>query len=87
MSRPVPRNIDKPNRVTEYVFTFLAVYYGLMFLTQYLLLSLTAAFFAVYFVNKVTMDKPEGQTYRLLYRYIKIGKMIPSPRFVKRFEV
>ena len=87
MSRPVPRNIDKPNRNAEFAFSFLLVYYGLMFLTHEVLLAFVSACFTVYAVNKLTIDKPEGQAYRLFYRYIRMGRMIPGANQVKRFEI
>lgn len=87
MSRPVPRNIDKPNRITEYVVTFVIVYYSVMFFSRHALVSFGAAFLMVYIVNKLTMDKPEGQAYRTVYKYIQIGRMRPTPAKVKHFEV
>ncbi|MDD9920488.1 MAG: hypothetical protein OXR68_07700 [Alphaproteobacteria bacterium] len=85
--RPVPRNIDKPNRSAEFLFSFLVVYYGLMFMFHHPLLAFTVAVFTVYMVNKLTIDKPEGQAYRLFYRYVRIGRMVPGANQVKRFEV
>ena len=86
-ARPVPRNIDKPNRNAEYAFSFMGSYFITMFLFHEALLSIFIAISSIYFIYKVTLDKPEGQSYRLFYRYYKIGKMIPTPRFVKRFEI
>ena len=91
--RQVPRNIDKPNRNAEFAFTFLGVYYVTLFVSKNItgesepLLAIVLAVFAVYFMNKLTIDKPEGQAYRLAYRYIRIGKMIPGPKHVKKFEI
>jgi hypothetical protein len=87
MARPVPRNIDKPNRNAEFAAAFLTVYYGLMFMTHEALLAFTMASLSVYFIHKVTIDKPEGQAFRLFYKYVKFGRLIPSPTYVKRFEV
>ena len=86
-SRPVPRNIDRANRNAEFVMTFLVVYYSIMFLFHEPLMALVFGMFGVYFVNKLTMDKPEGQAYRFIYRYIRIGHVMPSPRFVKKLEM
>lgn len=85
--RPVPRNIDRPNRTPEYVTSYLVAYYGTMFLTHEPLIGLTVGLTAVYIIYKVTLDKPEGMMMRLAYRYVKIGKMIPSPRHAKIFEI
>lgn len=87
MARPVPRNIDKPNRNAEFAFTWLTLYYGIMFLMKEPLVAFMVACSGVYLVYKVTLDKPEGQAFRLVYRYLQIGKMRPTPKFVKRFEV
>lgn len=95
MARPVPRNIDRPERLPEFIVTWLAVYYSLMFITGFLagpggynaLIAFTAACFAVYIVYRITLDKPEGMMFRLFYRYFPLGKMVPSPARVKIFEV
>lgn len=87
MSRPVPRNIDKPDRTIEFVVTFLAVYFPVMFVTHQALAAIGLGFIAVYMVYKYTIDKPEGLAMRMLYRYVQLGRMRPSPRFVKRFEI
>lgn len=86
-ARPVPRNIDKPNRVPEYVITWVASYYGTIFLTGETLLGFLVSFFAVYLMYRFTLDKPEGIMMRILYRYVQIGKLRPSPRYVKHFEL
>lgn len=86
-ARPVPRNIDKPNRLPEFIIAFIGGYYGTMFLTHAPLISIGVAGFLVYLIHKLTMDKPEGQMYRVLYKYTNLGKFMPSPRRVKRFEV
>ncbi len=85
--RSVPRNIDRANRSAEYIMTFLFVYYGLMFTTNDVLISFPSAIGAVYFIYKITLDKPEGQAYRLMYKYVQIGKMKPTPKKVKNFEI
>lgn len=85
--RSVPRNIDRPNRTPEYVITFLAVYYGTMFLTGKPLFGLLCGGLATYIMYKVTLDKPEGLAMRVFYKHVKFGKMRPSPRFCKKLEV
>lgn len=86
-SRPVPRNIDAPNRVPEYVITWVVAYYGTMFIAQQALIAFIVSFGAVYLMYRFTMDKPEGMMMRIIYRYIQIGKLRPSPRYVKWFEL
>jgi preprotein translocase subunit SecY len=85
--RPVPRNIDKPNRTPEYVIAFLTVYFTTRFVTQATLVSLMAGFFATYFMYKLTMDKPEGMAMRFLYRQFQIGGLRPTPKVCKRLEI
>lgn len=85
--RPVPRNIDRPNRTPEYAISFLAVYYGTMFISGKPLFSLLAGFVATYIMYKVTLDKPEGLAMRLLYKKVQFGKMRPTPAKCKRLEV
>lgn len=85
--RPVPRNIDKPNRTPEYVVTFLAFYYLMIFLTSNAMFALGVGCFATYIMYKVTLDKPEGLMLRIAYRYIQLGKMRPTPAKCKKLEV
>lgn len=85
--RPVPRNIDRPNRTPEFVMTYLAVHFTLMFLIGKPLVAITIGLLSVYFMYKVTLDKPEGLALRLIYRKIQLGKMRPSPAVCKRLEV
>lgn len=85
--RSVPRNIDRPNRTPEYVITFLFTYYAVMFLSRQTLPALMLGFLATYGMYKVTVDKPEGLAMRIIYRYIQLGRMRPSPKFCKRLEV
>lgn len=85
--RSVPRNIDRPNRMPEYAFTFLVAYYGLLFLTGKGLVGLVGGGFATYLMYKLTLDKPEGLAMRLLYRYVQFGRMRPTPKYCKRLEV
>lgn len=86
-ARPVPRNIDKPNRMAEYTFTSMGTYFGVMFIMHDPLVAIGLAIAAVYFIYKVTLDKPEGQSYRLFYKYFQIGRMVPTPRWVRKFEI
>lgn len=85
--RPVPRNIDRPNRNAEFAVTFMGVYYGLMFLTHKPLLAIGMAMLSVYVVYKLTLNKPEGMAYRLWYRYFGIGKMVPPAKKVPKFQL
>lgn len=85
--RPVPRNIDRPNRTPEFVMTYLAVHFTVMFFTQKALVAITLGLLSVYFMYKITLDKPEGLALRLIYRKIPLGKMRPSPAVCKRLEV
>ncbi len=86
-ARPVPRNIDKPNRNAEFALSFLVTYYGLMFLFRDPLVAFASACGAVYAVNRLTIDKPEGQAFRFVYQYVRFGRMVPPPRYVRKFEV
>ena len=86
-TRPVPRNIDKPNRMAEYVLTFLTVYYSIQFMFYKPLISLGAAMLACYFVYKATLNKPEGLAFRVLYRMVVFGGMIPNAKKVPKFEI
>ena len=85
--RPVPRNIDRPNRTPEYAVAFLSVYYMTLFMTGKGLFSLVAGALAAYIMYKVTLDKPEGLAMRLAYRHVKFGKMRPSPKYAPHLEV
>jgi hypothetical protein len=86
-SRPVPRNIDAPNRMPEYAISFVATFYSTMFLLHMPTVSLILATCSVYLIYKYTLDKPEGLMFRAIYRYAQIGRFRPSPRYVQRFEV
>lgn len=87
VARPVPRNIDRPNRNAEYAFTFLGVYYSVMFVMKEPLLAFGMAVIAVYMVYKFTLDKPEGMAYRFMYRHMQLGKMMPTPKKTRRLEI
>lgn len=86
-TRPVPRNIDKPNRSAEYLISFLLVYYGLQFMFYKPMLSIGGGALACYFVYKVTLNKPEGMAYRLMYRHVTFGGMYPNAKKVSKFEI
>lgn len=85
--RPVPRNIDRPNRTPEFAISFLMTYYGVMFITGKALFALLLGFLATYLMYKMTLDKPEGLAMRLLYKKVQFGKMMPSPVKCKKLEV
>jgi len=85
--REVPRNIDQPNRAPEFAFTSLVVYYGVQYITMKPLFAIIATLLANYIVYRVTIGKPEGAAYRLMYKAGGLGKMIPSPKKVKKFEI
>jgi hypothetical protein len=85
--RPVPRNIDRPNRAPEYAFTFLVCWYTPMFLFQSPLLSFVCTVLGIYGMYRLTLNKPEGYAYRLLFRAVQIGKMMPNPRNAPKFEI
>ena len=88
-ARAVPRNIDRPNRLAEYIIVALAAYYGVMFLFHDPMPAFGAGGAAWYLMMKLTVDKPERQVYRLIYRlkFVKFGKMMPGPAQVSKFEV
>lgn len=85
--RSVPRNIDKPNRMPEYAMTFLSVYFVVMFLSHRALAAIVLAALCTYLMYKVTLDKPEGLAMRVIYRYIQLGGLKPTPRRCKKLEV
>jgi type IV conjugative transfer system protein TraL len=85
--RPVPRNIDRPNRIPELVMSYLAVHFSIMFLTQKALIAITLGMLAVYLMYKITLDKPEGIAMRVIYRYLQLGKMRPTPTRCRKLEV
>lgn len=88
MTRPVPRNIDAPNRIPEFAVTFNVVFHGLnLIFNAPAPMSLGAALGAMYFIYRYTIDKPEGLAMRMLYRYVQIGNFRPTPARVKRFEL
>jgi hypothetical protein len=87
MMRPVPRNIDKPNRSIEYVVTFLIAHYAIMFTIQHVLLAWGVGLMSVYIVYRLTQNKPEGTAFRVFYRFVNIGGFVPNPKKTKKFEI
>ena len=85
--RPVPRNIDRPNRNAERAFAFLISWYGTMFLTESSLIAFCVTVLVQYAVYKLTLNKPEGAAFRLYYRFGNIGKFFPNPKTAKKFEI
>ena len=86
-SREVPRHIDAPNRMPEFVMAALGGYYSTMFLTRNALLAFFVSFVAIYAVYRFTLGKPEGYAMRFIYKFTSFGKGIPTPRHVKHFEI
>ncbi len=84
--RPVPRNIDRPNRTPEYVMTYLSVHFAIMFTIGKPLVAIVIGMLSTYLMYKVTLDKPEGLALRIIYRKIQLGKMRPSPAVCKKLE-
>ena len=87
MSRQVPRNIDRPNRNAEYAATFMVTWYGTMFMFHNPLLSLILTFMTFYLTYKLTLNKPEGAIYRIVYKRFGLGKMVPPPKKSRKFEI
>ena len=85
--RPVPRNIDRPNRMVEYIVAFLAGHYGVMFTAQHVLLAWGVGLMAVYITYKLTQNKPEGSAFRFFYKFASIGRFVPNPKTTKKFEI
>lgn len=85
--RQVPRNIDRPNRNAEHAATFMIAYYGTMFMFHEPMLSIGLTIMAHYLTYKLTLNKPEGSVYRLVYKRVGLGRMLPPPRRVPRFEI
>lgn len=67
--------------------SFLFVYYSLQFMFYKPLISIGGGALACYFVYKITLNKPEGMAFRLMYRHARFGGMIPSAKKVSRFEI
>jgi hypothetical protein len=87
-SREVPRHIDAPNRLPEFVLAALGGYYTTMFLTRnnFLIAAMVSAM-CVYVMYRLTLGKPEGYAMRFIYRFVSFGKGIPTPRHVQRFAI
>lgn len=87
MTRPVPRNIDAPNRIPEFAVTFVIAFHGTNFLIDEPIGALAAGVAAIYLIYRYTIDKPEGLAMRIIYKYVQIGNFRPTPARVKRFEI
>jgi hypothetical protein len=85
--REVPRNIDAPSRAPEFALTSMASYYGTQYITGRPLIAIIVCILCNYIVYRVTIGKPEGAAFRLMYKLGGLGKMIPSPKRVKKFEI
>jgi hypothetical protein len=87
--RPLARNLDRPNRMVEYVIGYVTGYYvGIIFLNSpfsaYFL-----GFVTVYLAYRLTKDKPEGIMIRLAYKFspFKMKFFLPSPKLAPRLEI
>ena len=87
MMRPVPRNIDRPNRMAEIIIVFLIGHYGVRFMCQSVIMAWAAGLGGVYIINKITANKPEGTFFRLWYKVAPIGKFLPNPKKAPWFEL
>lgn len=85
--RPVPRNIDAPSRAPEFALTSMVSYYGVQYITSNPLIAFIVCILCNYIVYRITIGKPEGAAFRLMYKMGGLGKMIPAPKRVKRFEI
>lgn len=85
--REVPRNIDTPSRAPEFAIASMVSYYGVQYITSNALMSFITCVFCNYIVYRVTIGKPEGAAFRLMYKLGGLNKMIPSPKKVKNFEI
>ena len=85
--RQVPRNIDRPNRNAEFAFTSMAIWYGTMFATNEPFLALTLTGLANYLTYKLTLNKPEGNMYRVWYKNFGLGRMLPPTKKQKTFQL
>jgi hypothetical protein len=85
--REVPRNIDAPSRAPEFALASLVSYYGVQYITSNPLMAFIACVLVNYIVYRVTIGKPEGAAYRLMYKLGGLNKLIPSPKKVKKFEI
>jgi hypothetical protein len=85
--REVPRNIDAPSRAPEFAMASLVSYYGVQYITSNPLFAFIACVLVNYIVYRVTIGKPEGAAYRLMYKLGGLNKLIPAPKKVKKFEI
>lgn len=86
--RPLPRNLDRPNRVIEMTVGFVAGYYAGMFLNSYLM-SLLLGLLFLYGMYKLMKDKPEGMVVRMAYKVspFEMKFFLPSPKLAPRLEI
>jgi hypothetical protein len=85
--RQVPRNIDRPNRNAEYAMMGMCTWYGTMFATGKPVLAFVLTVLGFYLTYKLTLNKPEGNAYRVWYKHMGLGKMIKPAKKVRRFEI
>lgn len=85
--REVPRHIDAPNRAPEFAITAMVTYYGMQYLFQKPIISIVSCILAMYVVYRITIGKPEGAAYRLMYKLGGLKKLIKSPGKIKKFEI
>lgn len=71
----------------EFGISAVGTYYLVLFFTGSPFLAIFSSAAAVYMVNRLIANKPEGAAFRTLYRFINIGGFIPTPKWVKRFEI
>ena len=83
----IPRNIDRPNRVPEFVLTYIVCFFGTQLLFESAVMAIVATFLGIYAMYRLTLNRPEGYAYRVLFRFVRFGKMMPSPKFAPRFEI
>lgn len=85
--RPVPRNIDAPNRAVEYISAFMLGYYGVQFSFHSPLGSFAAGFVMVYVMYRITLNQPEGIFFRLLHKVLQFGGFLPNPQKAPKLEI
>jgi hypothetical protein len=65
----------------------LTVYYTTMFTIGDVLLAWGLTILSGYLTYRLTLNKPEGNAYRVWYKRFGFGKMLPNPRRAPKFEV
>ena len=83
----IPRNIDRPNRLPEFIMAYIVCWYIPLFLFDSAVISFVSTFLGIYAMYRLTLNRPEGYAYRFLFRFVRFGKMLPSPKFAPRFEI